>query len=208
MIRKSAIVLASCVTLCAMPSAAQTPGDDAQTRALKVLRDTILAQERRGTSAITNPPAPRVPTFEELERMYLEGKLTARQFQQYVTDYRLVRPQPVVATNQPVQAQATGPELPTGNQATNVSRLASPDSEETAAQARLAELEAKMDELINQRTNRARLQTNLAAIPSGPKSKRQRLDDLLRLVIEGKMSQADYDAQRAKIIAEPEKGRQ
>ncbi len=193
----------------ALSVAAQNPADDAQVRALKVLRDTILQQERRGAAAVTNPPAPKLPTVEELERMYLTGKLTARQFQQLVQDYKLARAKSVSATNQSARPRAVVPAAPTTPPATNAPATTTnapaavvSDSEDLAAQNRLAELEAKMDELLRQRTNRAEGPTNGA--PPGPKTKRERMDDLLRLLIAGKISQEDYNARRAKIMAEPD----
>jgi len=207
MIRESAILVLIGVGMGILPAGAQDPANDAQVRALKVLRDTLLEQERRGTKTITNPPPPAVLSFEHLERLYLDGKLTARQFQQYVMDYKLVRPQPVAATNLPAPVRRADATPLTAGAATNAPPLMEANGEDTAAQARLAELEAKMDELLRLRTNRAELETNTPPATAGPKTKRERLDELLRLLIAGKVSQAEYETRRAKIIAEPDTNR-
>jgi hypothetical protein len=53
-------------------------------------------------------------------------------------------------------------------------------------------------------TNRAPdLSTNSTAA-AGPRSKRDRLNDLLRLVVEGKITDAEYKEKRSKIVSEPD----
>ena len=46
--------------------------------------------------------------------------------------------------------------------------------------------------------------TNVVAKPAAPQTKRERMNDLLRLLIDGKISDADYQEKRAKIVAEPD----
>ena len=41
-------------------------------------------------------------------------------------------------------------------------------------------------------------------IPAGPQTKRQRMDALLRQFVEGTLPEAEYNARRAKMLAEPD----
>ena len=52
-------------------------------------------------------------------------------------------------------------------------------------------------------TNVANSATNTLA--AGPKTQRQKLDDLLRLYIDGKITDAEYKERREKVIGEPDK---
>ena len=62
-----------------------------------------------------------------------------------------------------------------------------------------------MDELIKLKAARDQAtNTASAASPTGPKTRRQKLDDLLRAYLDGKVSDAEYKERRDKIIAEPE----
>jgi len=58
-----------------------------------------------------------------------------------------------------------------------------------------------MDELLLLKAARERAKTN-APPTTGQKSKRERLNEMLRLVVEGQMSDAEYKQMRAKILAE------
>jgi len=68
-----------------------------------------------------------------------------------------------------------------------------------------------MDELLRLKAAReqAALTNALAAsatnsAAAAPKTKRQRLDELLKLYIENKIPEAEYNEKRSKIIAEPD----
>ncbi len=65
-----------------------------------------------------------------------------------------------------------------------------------------------MDELLRlkaarENTNLPNAATNNANAPA-PKTKRERLDALLKLYIDGKLSDAEYKEKRAKLISEPD----
>ena len=62
-----------------------------------------------------------------------------------------------------------------------------------------------MDALIKARAAREKA-TNAPprTVTAGPKTKRDRLNDLLRLYIEGKISETELNERRSKIIAEPD----
>jgi hypothetical protein len=71
-----------------------------------------------------------------------------------------------------------------------------------------ADLEAKMDRLLRWKTEREKGATNVGTNGVGDAgatlTKRQRLDQLLRLYIQGKLSEKEYNEQRAKTIAGPD----
>ena len=78
--------------------------------------------------------------------------------------------------------------------------------------ATLAEIETKMDELERLKAAREKIQqaerlpaapAAQASTPAPPKPQRERLNDLLKLLVDGKITDADYKEKRAKIIAEP-----
>lgn len=163
------------------------------------------------------------PTLAEIERQYLDGKISARDFQKFLQTYRpapktanalapatndvhtralavLHKTSPNAAANPQGPAiteplpESVRPDAPAG--ATN----------ETAKAAALQDVESKIDELI--RLKQARENTNVTATvtnapPAGPLTKRQRMDAALKLYVEGKLSDAEYKERREKILAEP-----
>jgi hypothetical protein len=175
-------------------------------------------------SSAQTPPAPapgtvKQPTLAEMERMYLDGKITAREFQKFLQTHR---PEPAApaketgATNE-VHARAlevlrkTAPNTAANRQGPAITEpLPEParpkETNETAKAAVLQDVESKLDELL--RLKQAREQTNSTVTstnaPAGPKTKRDRLDEALRLYIQGKLTDAEYKDRRAKILAEPD----
>ena len=117
------------------------------------------------------------------------------------------RPKPSTTATEPGHSQVKPDRTPSSKPAAPAGRtVPEPD------QSKLSEVEKKMDELLALKaareraaaTNRAPdLSTNSAA-PAGPKSKRDRLNDLLRLVVEGKITDAEYKEKRSKIVSEPD----
>jgi hypothetical protein len=132
---------------------------------------------------------------------------------------RGVRPSPAARTNQPlVKPPAVAPPAPAGAPATSQTNVharaldvlhqatgqAPAKRVPPGAESRLSEVEAKMDELLRLKEAREKAaQTN--AVPStAPKTKRQKLDELIVLFVNGKISEAEYNEQRNKIVAEPD----
>ena len=226
------------VALITPPLLAQDSVEDRQKKALEVLRRTIDEQQKsRGIAAPpsrTTPPPRREPTFAEIERQYLEGRITAKQFQRYLHDHK-IEPVPT-SPSANTAAPAPGPELARKEAAksnlnpSQAGAIAHPGAvaartntltsraaaevkldkpEATPEQSALIEVEKKMDELLrlkaarDQATNSASNATTNSAGATAPKTKRQRLDDLLKSFIEGKIPEAEYQQKRAKVIAEP-----
>jgi hypothetical protein len=161
----------------------------------------------------------RQPTLPEVERMYLDGKITAREFQKFL------QTQPAKAVSATAKAPAATNDVharalavlhkTTPNAAANPQgpaiteplpeppRAEGTSTNETAKAAALQEVESKLDELL--RLKQAREQTNSANAPAvGPKTKRERLDEALRLYIQGKLTDVEYKERRTKILAEPD----
>ena len=156
------------------------------------------------------PPAPANPaapppvvgdsassrSFAEMERMYLDGKISAKEFQKYLRDQKLRPVQgegPLPATAKPVKP---APTLTDTNAPVLTPVGPSPGT--------MTDVEKRLDELIRAQEAREKAATNKVSTTTGPKTKREKLDDLLKQLVEGKISDEDYKAQREKILAEPE----
>jgi hypothetical protein len=222
--RKSFLLLLG-LTLNVGPTPAQPqtpPQTNAQQKALEMLRQTINEVERRRAGALptsTNAPARARPTFAEVEQQYLLGKMTARQFQRYLQEHDLEPPKTTTGTNTDALAlQILRKETAKVAPAPLKSEAPKPDATRTdqagteSEQSTLTEVEKKMDELLRLKAAREKAaQTNLPAAAgtnstatAAPKTKRQRLDELLKLYIESKIPEAEYSEKRSKIIAEPD----
>jgi hypothetical protein len=241
------------------PSFAQEQTNDAQQKAVEMLRQMINERERRRGAALpqpahavqpTNMPAkaqpatvpaktqsmnasPKAqPTFAEIEQLYLQGKITARQFQQYLQGHNIsvppkgaasaetealalevLRRETAKANAEPAKTTAPAGTATLKPEATAPASRSQPATDKTTPepeQTALTEVEKKMDELLRLKAAREQAAlTNAAAAAAtnsaagAPKTKRQRLDELLKLHIDGKLSEAEYNEKRNKIIAEP-----
>src|SRR5438876_560899 len=66
--------------------------NDLHQRALEVLRRTMAEQPGATDPAKRNnrtAPVIKEPDFTEIEKQYLEGKISAKQFQKYLQDHKL-----------------------------------------------------------------------------------------------------------------------
>lgn len=116
---------------------------------------------------------------------------------------------PSAATNRtaPESAKAPAPKTDTPVRAReNTNAVPPPD--EAARQKKISEVEARLDEMLKQKEAREKAAlTNDATtnnISATPQTKRQRLDALLKQMIDGKITGAEYNEKRAKIVAEPD----
>jgi hypothetical protein len=215
--------------------------------------------------AQTNTPPRRPPTIAELERAYLDGRITAKEFQQYLKQAQQQPPvtapppqsspqsslpatQPAVQphppgstqgastnvdvnaralemlrkltgkTNEPVSVvrgpsvnpQASRPPQAVGNPAPPTTQpppsTVQPAPPAEVANPAITDAESKLNELLKAKEAREKAAQSATNAPAsnGPKSKRQRLDDLLKQFIDGKMSEAEYKQRREKIVGEPD----
>ena len=74
----------------------------------------------------------------------------------------------------------------------------------TERQRKISDVETRLDEMMRARQAREQASTNAPAAPGQRLSKRDRLDALLRQVVEGKLSDEQYKKERDRILAEPE----
>src|ERR1043166_2028932 len=199
--------------------AAPVPTNDVHEKALQVLRQTMDALENRQPAPVKTPPA-REPKFADVEQLYLQGKITAREFQRYLEDHKLDPAKLPKHEAAPLDFSARNPAKSGPAQAgASVTKVALPpgatnlDAGQGVNPSSLSDLEKKMDELLRLKAARegegitnppSNTTTNAVANPSAPKTKRDRMDDLLRLYINGKIPDAEYKEKRAKLLAEPD----
>ena len=72
------------------------------------------------------------------------------------------------------------------------------------AAAELTNAEAKLQELLQRKEAREKAARDAESVQAEPRTKRDKLDQLLKLYLTGKISQAEYDQQRGKLIAQPD----
>jgi len=249
--RQNAALMFLGLALGAAPVFSLGQTNDLHQRALEVLRRTMAEQPGATDPAKSNSRPPRVikePDFTEIEKQYLDGKISAKQFQKYLQDHKVAPAKAPVTTSpdnttRPVQrlrqetakskaadpvavaktntitppaavqktvAKESSPPAP----AASATRAAATPKGDTvpspAGKSALSEVEAKMEELLQLKAARekaaltnAMAATNGAAKPTA-QTKRQRLDEVLKLYVEGKIPETEYRARRAKILAEPE----
>lgn len=220
------------------PASSPAKTNDAQADAVELLRRVIAEQQKHPDKiirtptgraetkpAVTAPAAPRF-TRAELERQFIDGKLTAKQFQRAMEELEKNPPPPatvgpagktvpgreVVSGSGPATAVAptvkagTVPMRALTNQAGVVVTV--PAVEDEPDQKALADVEAKIDEILARRDALQQAgKTNAAgtnAVPAGPMTKRQKMDALLRQLIQGKITEQEYNAQREKLLALPD----
>jgi hypothetical protein len=188
----------------------------ADSKAEEELKKKVAERQTKGSPAKPNTAGIRLATPAELERLYLDGRITAKEYQRKLADYKAAM---ASMTNQTPQAQAiealrrdagkntplkpaqakakTAPPPPLAKGATN---------QPASAEKKFTEVEAKFDELIQKKSQREQAAKAAAtnASPAAPKTKREKLDALLKAFIDGRLSEKDYDEQRAKVINEPE----
>ena len=227
--KHSAFILAS-LACGIVASSAQAPAAPMKTNApnaeaMEQLR-RVIAQQQQNPDKIIRIPAstnalPATLTKTELERHYLAGQLTAKQYQkaldqlekdeqkraaelekQRKRDAQQAAKTTPAPTKKPSKAIATTPAPPL---------LAAPNApaEQTLEQKKLAEVEARIDEMLRKKAEREKAAVNNAAAPTNSPAKtlltkRQRMDALLKQMIDGKISEADYTAQRSKLLVEPD----
>jgi hypothetical protein len=237
------------LTACAVSPtwlAAQTP-KEAQAREVDILRRTIAEQQSHPGEVIRTPQTFAYSTNSvyaarraDLERQYLEGKLTAKQYQKALEQLRqeerkhpaaaaAAAPAPVAAAKQTTAPPAPAPAAvstpapapapaaaragaPKGTvaPAAVVPPATPPGAEATTPQQKtVSDVESKLDEMLRLKAARekAALTNTVAttnAVPGAPQTRRQRLDAILRQLVNGQISEADYNTKRAQILAEPD----
>ena len=201
---------------------------DGQAREMEILRRTLAEQKAHPDTIIPTPQAPRwftnanvYPHYVRIERSFLDGKLTAKAFQRAVDGLRRgeLPPEPApAAPAAPVPAPAANgknaagakpdPAVAGPGTATAVETNAPimTEAERASRQKQVSDVESKLEEIARQKAARDAAATNSGAAKAlaKPVTKRERLDAILKQYIDGKLNEADYHTQRAKIVAEPD----
>jgi len=223
----------------ALAQAADPTPKEVQAREMEILRRTLAEQQSNPGKIVRTPQtlglstnASIVAARQELEQQFIDGKITAKQFQRGIEqlqqeDRRRASAAAVKAADAKVAAKTTtAPSAASGTPApaaaaSNAGRrttnapvagsvapaapAASAATEATPEQKKLSEVEARLEEMERQKAAREKAAlTNPAPANTPAMTKRQKLDALLKDMIEGKISEADYNGKRAKLIAEPD----
>jgi len=162
-------------------------------------------------SAIAQAPARRSTDSPEVE--YLRRLIAAQQANPDKVIRSLPTNPPVAASTTATNGRASQPTAATSIKATTpvqAREIASPSPkpDEAVRQQKIAEVETRLDEMLRQKEAREKAALTNAtkstnSIPATPQTKRQRLDALLKQMIDGTITGAEYNERRAKIIAEP-----
>ena len=174
------LLAAGCFGLGVLASAAQAaPQRGAESPEIEYLRRLIAEQQKNPDKVIRSLPTADAPVT------------------------------PGAATNRTTQepAKAATPKTDTPVRAReNTNAVPTPD--EAARQKKISDVEARLDEMLRQKEAREKAAlTNANAtnnISATPQTKRQRLDVLLKQMIDGKITNPEYNEKRAKIVAEPD----
>ncbi len=201
------------------PAAAGRPTNDVQAQAVELLRRVIKEQQQNPNRVIRTPVVPGSatgapgalrPDQAELERQFLDGRISAKEFQKALEDLErnppppAPKPAPKAVVKDPALSPKAASNSP-GKIITNAPATVVSTPEDAPEQKTLSDVEAKIDEILAKR--RAQVEaskTNGAPAAAGPLTKRQKLDALLRAVIQGKLTDAEYKVEREKILAQPD----
>lgn len=214
------------------PAAPKASGtNDPHAAAVELLRKVIQEQQRNPDKIIRTPSGGSTPTGRdstkssaktppvsrlsraEMERQFLEGKITAKQFQRYLEDLEKNPPPPAQASGKGQSKGAAGGTAAsgkvgtTGTTGTNAPGGIASSPDEAPEHKALSDVEAKIDEILAKRQAQiqaAKTNTATNAVPAGPMTRRQKLDALLRDLIQGKLTEQEYNAQREKVLAQPD----
>ena len=215
------------VTASAQAPAAPMKTNAPNAEAMELLRRVIAEQQKNPDKIIRIPAStnalPVKPTKADLERHYLAGQLSAKQYQKALDQLDKeeqkhaaeLEKQRKREAQQAAKAAPAPPKKPAEVKAP-VTAPAPPllaatnaPPEQTLEQKKLTEVEVRIDEMLRKKAEREKAAVNNAAPTTNspaqtPLTKRQRMDALLKQMIDGKISEADYTAQRARLLAEPD----
>lgn len=226
---KSFALTAAAVAWPLFIASAQSPDPAGTTNAInpeamRLLRQVIAEQQRNPDRIIRVPASTNTvsvsPTKVELEKQYLSGQLSAKQYQKALdrlakeekkrleeAEKQHKREAQEAAAKVATKSAAPVQPVPKVEAAVKPAPAPAP-VEPTAEQRKLTDVEQRIDAMMKQKAERekaaAAATSSTNSAPNAAQTKRQRLDALLKQVIDGKLSDSDYKAQRSKILAEPD----
>lgn len=200
--------------LCGVVSSSRGAEGDSQDggRLAATWRHTLLESGDHPSRSAALEPDPVLrndPSFVIMERRFLDGKITAKQFTRFIREhsYRLsLRGATNVVTNPSAVTAAPAQSKPPP--AERRPPAAKPAGDDEFEPLDLSALEEKMSELLRlKRERQLAAQTNVVQVdlmdPKAKLTKRERLDLLLKLYVDNKISATEYKEKRAKIMAMP-----
>ena len=198
------------VTASAQAPAAPKKTNAPNAEAMELLRRVIAEQQKNPDKIIRIPAStnalPVKATKADLERQYLAGQLSAKQYQKALDqlDKEEQKHAAELEKQRKREAQQAAKAAPAKKPAEAKAPVTAPappllaatnaPAEQTLEQKKLSEVEARIDEMLRKKAEREKAAVNTAAP----------MDALLKQMIDGKISEADYSAQRAKLLAEPD----
>jgi len=240
----SAILLGTTAVALALLGPSSSGAADGTNRAQQTLDSVIANKEKKAASGSgrTDGVVLRLATPAELERLYLEGKITAKEYQRRLADYKAqdatlrgkdpqtgalevlkkdaakakdtAKAKDAAAAKDAAktkEAAAAKAKAAAAKEITKeppknpppVTALPVPKPEDAPEHKALTDAEKKFDQLLEKKAEREKGVKAATPTPE-PKTKREKLDALLRQLVDGKLTEAEYEQKRAKLVAEPD----
>jgi hypothetical protein len=216
--KRLCLVLAA-ISLVQLAARAETP-EERQKKALETLRQRVAQENARPRSSVYAPldsngslqvaqvdaasSQKNAPSYADMEKQYLNGKISQRQYQKYLREHPVdpaANKQVVNVVPAPGAPKVAPPvTTPVIKPSPKPPLVTPPNAAETTN--KLNDVEAKMDELIKQKEARDKALKNAAPAPE-PKTKRDKLNAILKLYVDEKINEQEYNQRRQKILAEP-----
>ena len=180
--RNTFLVVASCLTMCVLTLIAQAaPQDSADSPEMQYLRRLIAEQQKNPDKILRTLPPTNSTTLNRTKPAATPVKTTTP-----ASPALPVKVREASEKSKPVPAA---------------------EAAEAARKQKISEVETRLDEIARQKAAREKAALTNAApennsIPVTPQTRRQRLDGLLKQMIDGKISGAEYSEKREKILAE------
>jgi hypothetical protein len=187
------VILAACAVL---PAQSQNAKRRVQERIEDLIKKALAEQDKK---AGTNAASPLQTIYNDIERQYLAGELTARQFMLINQELGLY-----ARTNLDERTLSVLPQQLRARAIAETSPAASTNSP-NAEEAAFVDIEKKIDDLIVRNEQFQKTSATNAPPPVvAPKTRREKLDQLLQLFVSDKITRQEYEAQRAKVLSEPD----
>jgi hypothetical protein len=205
---KCLCLIAGSFLLSVLLASAAPKVDESQRKALEVLRGQMATnqppQGARPAPMRVKGSTNQAPTlisakeplsYAEMERLFLTGKISQKQYQQYLKNYPVDprKPQTPTAKTEPVLVPKVAPSP----------SLAVPPETAVEGTKKADDVEAQIEAIIRQKKARDEALKNAPPDPE-PKTKREKLNAILKLYINEKITEEEYTKRRDKIMAEPE----
>jgi hypothetical protein len=190
--------------------------DERQQKALELLRNEMVVTNKSSARIASTPVrakgmtnAAEVPVLisakeplshAEMEKLFLNGKISQKQYEQYLRSYPVdpkKKPSAPIAKTDPASPEPLVPKA-----APNPA-LAAPPQPAIEDTKKADDVEAQIEAIIQKKKARDEALKNAPPDPE-PKTKREKLNAVLKLYVNEKITEEEYNKRRDKIMAEPE----